>query len=487
MEERISGALQENILTLACWDAQSAPIIRGMISPNLFDNSIYRDVLAHAWDFLDQFGQPIGDHLPDVLEHVLKGDDQRKATAYTRVLDNLRQVKDSVNRDYVVSSLQKFVRQANIKRAILQAVEEIDAGRVDAAEVVLQQGLQNQVTSFDVGTFLSDPSRALRFLDQTSEFIHTGIAPLDEREIGPRPQELFLVIAPPKRGKSWAMVHFGKMGLLQRKRVLHVTLEMGEERVSMRYLQALFAISKREARVRFPELQLDAAGVFQGINYSEIDRRTLKDHDIRQHLTSELERVLAHKVPLIIKRFPTGALTIPMLKAYLDSLERFHKFVPDMLIIDYPDLMQLDPNNIRNSTGQVYKDLRGLAVERSIALVAASQGNRQSSDAKLITDSMVAEDFSKIATADNVVTYNQTNEEREAMLARLYVSNGRNDEDKIEVLITQNYAVGQFSLSATSFLGTYRQSFLAGPSRSRSDDDEPAEVEERPSRLRRRG
>lgn len=480
MEERISGALQENILTLACWDAAAAPMIRSIITPKLFDNSIYRDVLSHAFDFLDTFAQPIGDHLPDVLEHVLKGDDARKASAYERVLDNLRQAYEGINRDYVIASLQKFVRQQNIKRAILQAVEDIDAGRVDAAEVVLQQGLASQVVSFDVGTYLSDPVKALSFLDADGEFIHTGIAALDEREIGPRPGELFLIIAPPKKGKSWALMHLGKFGLLQRKKVLHITLEMGEDRVSMRYLQSMFSISKREAKVRFPELRLTPDGIYEGIDYVERERRTLKDPDIKSHLTNELSRVLAHRTPLIIKRFPTGMLTIPMLKAYLDSLERFHKFIPDLVILDYPDLMALDANNVRHSTGQIYKDLRGLAVERNFALAAASQGNRTSSDAKLITDSMVAEDFSKIATADNVITYNQTAQEREAMLARLYVSNGRNDEDKIEVLITQNYAVGQFALSSTAFLGTYRQSQYASPDH-RSDDEE-APTERRPRR-----
>ena len=68
---------------------------------------------------------------------------------------------------------------------------------------------------------------------------------------------------------------------------------------------------------------------------------------------------------------------------------------------------------------------------------------------------MVAEDWSKIATADNVLTYSQTKYERPLGLARLFVSNGRNDEDKFEILILQSYAIGQFCLDSTYMYNQY--------------------------------
>jgi hypothetical protein len=82
---------------------------------------------------------------------------------------------------------------------------------------------------------------------------------------------------------------------------------------------------------------------------------------------------------------------------------------------------------------------------------------------------MVAEDWSKIATSDTVLTYNQTAKERELGLARIYVSNARSEFDKITVLIAQAYSVGQFSLDSALMQDEYWSQILGDP---RGGDDE---------------
>ena len=69
-DDRLSGALAENILVLLCF-SDEAKMIRSCITPNLWESAVYRDVCAHACDFLDQFGEPIREHLPDALEKIL--------------------------------------------------------------------------------------------------------------------------------------------------------------------------------------------------------------------------------------------------------------------------------------------------------------------------------------------------------------------------------------------------------------------------------
>lgn len=446
--ERLSGALQENILTLLCFSDSACKLIRTAVGAQMFESSVYREIAAAAIDFVDQYGEAIKTHLPDVLEHILKGSDASKATLFTRTLDNLFAVKDSLNTEYVLSCLEKFVRQQAIKTAIIEAVDAIDRGELDVAEAALEKSLRTKATIFDPGTYLTDLKRSLAFLDSTDSAIHLGIPELDRREIGPREQELFLIIAPPKRGKTWGLVHVGKMALVQRRRVLHVTLEMSEDRVAQRYFQSFFSLSKREAIVRITSLEKDDDGRVVNFTQEDIERISLRDPNIRKIITSRVTRDFRKRPPLVIKQFPTGALTIPALDSYLDSLARYQKFHPDVIVVDYPDLMSVDAGNVRVDTGRLYKELRGIGVERNVAMVVASQGNRESSSARLITDSMVAEDYSKIATADNVITYNQTEHERNLGLARLFVSNGRNDEDKFTVLITQKYAIGQFCLDS---------------------------------------
>lgn len=466
-DEKLSGATQENLLTLLCFDDRHAPLVRQALKPSMFESAVYREVAGQAMDFIDQFGKPIKEHLPDVLEHILNGEDQRKAKAYRGTLENLFEAKESVNAEFVVTQLNKFIRQQSMKSAIISAVEALEDGRIDDAEVAVQKGLNSQAVSFDLGTDIRNPAKAMQFLNNTNDGFYTGIEELDKREAMPRRKELFVFIAPRGRGKSWFLTHLTKMAALQRLTVLVVSLEMSEDRYSQRVLQSMFSISKRNTTVRVPIFDKDEHGNLETIQYEEVERMTLGDPNIREYLQRNITRRLARRPPLIIKSFPTGKLTVSMLNAYLDGLDRFHKITPDMIMIDYPDLMKMDAKNLRLEIGQTIADLRGVGVERNAAVVVPSQGNRDSETAKWVTGNMAAEDISKLATADTVVTYSQTPGEKRLGLARLLCEKNRNDEDKFQVLISQAYQMGQFCLDSVLMNSEYWDLVEGGEERRR--------------------
>lgn len=461
-EEKLSGALQENLLTLLCFDDSAAKLIRSAVTPQLFESAVFREVAGHAIDFIDQFGEAIKEHLADSLEHILTGEDQRKASSYKRLVDNLFAAKDSIHPDYVISQLQKFVRQQNLKAAVVRAVEAIEDGRIDAAEVELQKGLNTQVVSFDLGVALGDANSSLGFLDAVEVPLLTGIEELDRRGVGPMRKEQMVIMAPPGMGKSWALVHLGKWALLQQQTVVHITLEMSEHRVAQRYVQSFFAVSKRHADVRLPTMRKARDGSMEDVFYEQVKRLTLEDPGIRAKLQSRITREFRRRPPLIIKQFPTGMLTTQQLEAYLDGLERFHKIIPDVLIIDYPALMSVDANNLRTSLGENNKRLRGICVERNMAEIIAAQGNRDSAKAKMVDGSHASEDFSMIMTADTVLTYTQTPAEKKMGLARLFTEKARNEEGKFVSLITQAYDIGQFALDSAHLGGGDYFGYLAG-------------------------
>ena len=167
---------------------------------------------------------------------------------------------------------------------------------------------------------------------------------------------------------------------------------------------------------------------------------------------AEMEDVNDNRLRLLrIKEFPTGDLTYEKLEAFLDHLETIDNFVPSVLLLDYPDLMAYDRRyDPRYGIGHLYQQLRGLATKRHIAVVAVSQSNREGESAKLVESYHTAEDISKIATADYVVTYNQTKQEHELGVARLYVAKARNEKQWFTVLISQNYAAAQFVIEESA-------------------------------------
>ena len=471
-EERLSGALQENILTLLVFSDDACKLIRSAITAKLFESAVFREVASHAIDFIDQFGNAPGDHIADSLEDILTGEDQRKATSYKRLLENLYAAKDGINADYVMSQLHKFVRQQNLKTGVIKAVEAIEDGRIDDAEVELQRSLNTQSVAFELGTSLADTNHSLAFLDTTDSALMTGIDELDKRGIGLQRKEQLVIMAPAGMGKTWGLIQLGKWALLQRQTVLHVTLEMSEPRVAQRYLQAFFSISKRQSVVMLPVMSKDKTGSMTDVFYVDIKMLSLSDSNIRQRLASKVAREFRRRPPLIIKQFPTGMLTVPMLEAYLDGLERFHKITPDVVIIDYPDLMALDKTNLRTSIGSTVIELRGSAVRRNYAQAIASQSNREGAKARMVESTHAAEDYSKIATADVVLTYSQTAQEKKMGLARVFVAKSRNEEGGFITLVTQSYATGQFALDSAHMGSSDYWSFVgAGGKRSEEADD----------------
>jgi len=455
MPDRLSVSLQENLLSLVCFSRTAAPIIRNAVDPNLFSSHLYRDVVLRAYDYIDQYREPPADHIPDLLEQQL-ADGGPEAQALSALLVALHEQRERVNEEFTLNQLEAFVRQQTLKSSIIAASDAIQAGDLDAAEAELHAGIKRRLSVFSPGIGLADGLRLVFAGQVRRDTIPTGIKHLDDWGLGPARGELHLFIAPPKRGKSWWAVNMAKRCLLHRLKVVYVTLEINEAQIAQRVIQALFSVTRRKARVPVTRIRTDNLGrLLRFESETLIGRLSLDDVAARPAIEKRLTRVRGAG-NLTIKAFPTGMLTVPALRAYLDMLERSAGFQPDLLIVDYPDLMRVDTRNYRIDLGTVYRDLRGLAVERNIGVVAASQANREGATARLITDTHAAEDFSKIATADTVITYTQTAAERELGLARLFVSNSRvADRDRFIVLISQAYPVGQFCLESVGMSDSY--------------------------------
>lgn len=459
--EKLSSSLQESLLTLLCFDDENGKMVVGLLKPEYFEQP-YRDIAVRALEYRLRFGTAPGKaHVDDLFDHVLEDKENKQATTYRRLLQAMVNQSDgSFNGKYVASRVIEFIEQQTLKAALLQAgsrYQQGGEGIVGDVKTILYKALMTSPDTLDPGIFLNDKARALSFLEPNiSDGFLTGISELDRVGLFPMRTEMNLFMAPRGRGKSWWMVHAGKQALLQRWRVVHISLEMSEERVLQRYYQQMFAISKRNDEFKRTFLERDELSRVIGFQV-ERDRPTmsLRDPATARFLSERIDQWGARFGRLIVKRFASGQLTIQRLNSYLDSLATIYGFIPDALIIDYPDLMAVDANNARISIGRTFVDLRGIAVERNLALLVASQPNREGETARQITGVHTAEDISKIATADNVFTYSQTIDEYLIGLARLYVEKGRNDESKFSMLITQNYHTGQFVLDSARMPNRY--------------------------------
>lgn len=444
--------LTENLLTLLAYDEERAPIVRNTIDIEHFGGN-YREVASQLYDFIDKYKKPPKQHLPDLLEHKLRSKTKREADLYADMVEAIDEASKTINAEYVMTQVETFITRQSLRSVAVQLTKALqqdsEAGLEEAQELIAKANTAS-LKVFDPGLRLSDIKRVIREIRTVNEAFLTGIPELDRRGFGPTRKELMLYISDTKKGKTWFLIMLAKVAVMNRLKVLHISLEMSEGRGAQRYLQALFSIAKRDEKVRVTRFKKDKMGRLSDWEDETVrPRLSFDDPDIDRKLEKLLgkwaNRILKN---IIIKEFPTGQLSLGQFEAYLDNLEVSEGFTPDLIVFDYPDLMKIEATNVRASLDEIYKGLRGVAVKRNCAMAAVSQSHRAAAGKKMVRSENVAEAYSKIAHSDLVITYSQTEEEYKFGLARLAVTAGRNDEDRIVIVIAQQYAIGQFSMGS---------------------------------------
>lgn len=474
--DKPTKALQENVLAMLLHNEKQGKLVAGMVDPELFEGD-YGVIAGEAVDYWKRYGRAPGAQAGDLIAKIVEAGDA-KARLYEEILRSTIELADTINEVYVLDQLKAFVRAQQIKRAIMQSAERVNALAelaTDEVEAIWNDLLRKKdMIAFDRGLSLAEFGRVLDYLENQQLEFPTGITAFDKAFICPARGTVLLLLGPSGKGKSWFCVHLGKMALMRNKRVLHITLEMSEEQVAQRYYQSLFSASKRNKENEIGKFRKEGGDKsLPLVTFDTVDSDfLLRGNYARDELELRLNAVVGARVDnLIIKRFPV--LSMDGLEAYLDGLQNHENWTPDMVILDYWGL--IDPkvrtDEYRLGMGRAFKQFRSLMVARNMAGVTPNQVTRKGieSTSNKMTDA--AEDISVAYTADIVLNYSSTDREQRRGLGRLYVSKGRDERDKFGVFLIQNYDTGQFAVDSRP-ITTEVYNLIAKLSEDREDDDE---------------
>ena len=251
-----------------------------------------------------------------------------------------------------------------------------------------------------------------------------------------------------------------------------VVLEMSVERIMQRLVQSWFGLAQGDADAALDKVEIKKYTYNENaedgpmVESKTTGHETLVHPKLRKRITPDLQRVGTR---FLCRHFSPTTLTVNALTGYLDELEAHKHYQPDVLIIDYPDLMQHNQERLRSDLENTYQRLRALAIERECAVVVASQSNRSSMTRRQVTLAHVAESVGKVHVSDHVVTYSQTDTEHAIGFARLFVAKSRYDRSHFMVLLSQSYANGQFCVSALPMPG--RTAYFDAVGSDGPDDD----------------
>lgn len=483
MIEKLNYTLQENILTLLCHDETHGRIVSTQVDANLFEGD-YRDIALEAVNYWRKYNMPPGDHTADLFSEIIDDPKNKRYHTYRRILTGMRELSASINVAYVMDKLTTFNRMQKLKIAIVSSAEKLTMKQetaVSEIEEVWNDLLRVRENNYDPGMRLTEISRMLKYLEeqQLSEFT-TGINELDVRNVVPERGKVLLFLAPAGKGKTWWLINLAKQALLQRKKVVFISLEMGEEELIQRCYQNLFSVPSRDDDdnnwVRTLEFDDERQGRLKGFGEEMVEPDFNLDSDmLRAELETRLSAYGSRYENLIVKRFAPRSVNINDLRSYLDNLEVVERFIPDLLILDYIGRIKTNINQHRLNLGTEFEDFRGLVIERHMAGATAHQVSKKGATANQVRSTHVSEDFSFIMTADKVITYSATEAEIRYGVARLFVAKARSEKDQFGVVITQKYALGQFCLQSALLTTKYYDFLKAATGSEETDATEPEE------------
>ena len=336
------------------------------------------------------------------------------------VVENLKEAWrniESTDLEFVKQETLGFCKNQVLKGAIVDAVDLLEQKKYDEIKTIIDAAMKagsERDLGHDYIISLED-----RLTDSVRATLTTPWDSVNSvMDGGLGGGELGVLVAPAGIGKTWCLQSLGAHLVKCGKTVVHYTLELNANYVGLRY-----------------------DTVFSGTPTSNI--KYYKD-DV-QKVIDKLDG------KLIIKYYPTRSASVNTLSAHLKQME-IQEIKPDVVIVDYADILK--PTTFykekRHATGETYEHLRGMAGEFEIPVWTASQANRSSLEEEVIDATKIAEDYSKVMTADFVMSISRKVEDKIANTGRFHVIKNRFGIDGITFPASINTNTGLIQVHEAS-------------------------------------
>jgi len=420
-----SDNIQRGILYLLKSDKDFYLQIVNLVKPEYFDypthSKIFESVRAHY----EKYGKlPIDDYIIEDVKTKLNS--RETVSDYQDELQYVNNVDASTvgDSEYMLDLVENFAKKEAMKGAIADSISLIKENRMDEVEALVKKALlinRDVDTGQDYFEDLSD--RWDRIFNKKHEEKYKTFLPSINKSLegGLGAKELAMVVAPPGVGKSLFLVNQGVHSMMEGRKVLYLSLEMSEDKIAQRF-DSVMTLTP-QFKLKDPANQL-----------------TVKER-------LEMFREQFPGSELVIKEFPTGQASINTIRNLLVQLKNYEEFEPDLLIVDYLELLRpaREVQQEYQAQQKIAEELRGVAMEYNFLIWTATQTNRQGRMVKIITDAELGDSYGKIRTCDFAMSLNQSEEEFDAGRMRAFVIKSRNGRPRFTVPMEVDYGILRMS------------------------------------------
>jgi replicative DNA helicase len=386
--------------------------IQDVLSEEYFDNTAHRWIIKEILKYYQKYHTTPS---MDVLKVELKKIDNE--VLQVSIKEQLREAYKASDEDlkYVEEEFSNFCKNQQLKKALLTSVDFLNAGDYDSIRSMIDNALKAGGDKNMGHEYNKDVESRYRE---------------DHRKIVPTPWESFnellqgglgngdfgLIFGSPGGGKSWSLVALGGYAVKLGYNVLHYTLELGADYVGRRY---------------------DA--FFTNISVQDITKYKTKIEDVVNQLEGQL----------IIKEYPTGKASISTIESHIKKCIDLD-FKPDLIIIDYVDLLRSKKNNRerKDEIDDIYISTKGLARELNLPIWSVSQVNRAGAKDDIIEGDKAAGSYDKMMVTDVAISLSRKRQDKVNGTGRFHIMKNRYGMDGMTYSVKVDTSTGHFEVSS---------------------------------------
>jgi len=472
------------------------PVFDYIYLQNDFAKTISRWVFA----YYDKYKDVPGKHIQDIYQSRRKALDLDEseiiASFLESISDEYAEEKVPFNASYVADEVLDYFKKRELEIVSSNIQVLLEDGKISEAEDQLK-GYKHvaRITSDWFDPF--DRSEIIKSFKEDGNKLFTLHGQLG-RLIGPFSRGWFIgVMGPMKRGKTWWLQELCTEAVEENLRVVLFSLEMTKRDISQRIYRRISALGDEDSdkRLIFPvfDCRLNQNGECERPQRTNdrtllVDERKpifdprftykvctwCRENDPTMYQPEYwfeskkgnpdlfekrpvIKEVSKYKVMygsnrLRVKSYPRFSANVEDLERDLDILYRQENFAPDVIVVDYADILKPEDSRQlgRDRLDDTWKSLGRMAGERHCLVITASQSNRQSIYKKRVEQDDTAEDIRKLAHVDVMLSLNQTKEEKlnGVMRVGILAHRHRDFNENLVCIVLQNLDIGQVNLDS---------------------------------------
>jgi replicative DNA helicase len=429
MTDRLSSygySFQIKVITILLTDKIFIQQIVDILSPTYFESDANNWIVTTILEYHAEYKSPptlevLKVRLDTVDHDVLK----------TQIIAHLKDAwkyTGANDLEFIKDQVLDFCKNQEIKKAILGSVELLKNGQYEDIKSKIDNALKAGADK-DIGHeyMINIEERYSESVRDVKETPWESINEIMDGGLGKG--ELGVFVAPAGIGKSWGLINIGANAIKKGLTVVHYTLELNQAYVGLRYDSVITGIPNQNLKHYQSEVK------------SAVDK-----------LTGEL----------IIKYYPTKSVSVIGIRAHIEKCIMQDK-KPDIVIVDYADLLVGAGKEKHQVLESIYEDLRGTAGEYDIPVWTASQANRSALEMDIIEADKIAESYGKVMVADFILSLSRKVQDKLAGTGRWYVIKNRFGPDGITFPSKLNLSNGQIDIfTETSVQGKETQKQIDG-------------------------